>query len=558
MTNSIELASNLSLPPSAVTDTFAFFGTRGTGKTYGAGVTVEAFHAAGAQVVVVDPVGVWYGLRLAKDGRGRGLDIPVFGGIHADVPLEPTGGELVARIVVEQGVSVILDVSMFTLGQQHRFVLAFTTALFNLKKATRRPIHVVFDEAHEFVPQQPGPAEAEMLGAVRRLWKMGRNFGIGASLISPRPAEVNKGVVNLTERMFCGRLKGPQDRKALEGWASAQDMDTNALDDLPRLPSGELLFWGERGPERVRFFPKKTFDASKTPEHGDARPTGALPKIDLDAVRTAMAATIEEAKASDPKALRARIAELEKVVAAKVTPGASGKTKIIEKQVIDPREVDRLRALVGQLQEHDEAFLERRQKFGARIGEIVSHLSARIASPPPAPLPAASPRPLAPSPSRQSSPVSGDLTRCARALLNVLASRGTATDSQISALSGYKKTSSTFANGMSELRTKGYFTGGKDGRQVTAAGREACGPVEAPPTGPALLDYWRSRLGACEWALLARVYEAGTISRSDLAKKANYSPTSSTFANGMSGLRTLDLIHGPPGGDLSIADVFRE
>lgn len=30
------------------------------------------------------------------------------------------------------------------------------------------------------------------------------------------------------------------------------------------------------------------------------------------------------------------------------------------------------------------------------------------------------------------------------------------------------------------------------------------------------------------------------------------------FARVLSGLRTLDLIHGRPGGDVTIADVFRE
>lgn len=318
----LKLASNLVLPISVVTDTWAWFGTRGTGKTFAAGATLEALYDAGAQFVYIDPVGVGYGLRLAANGRGRGLDIPVFGGLHADVPLEPTGGELVAQLVVDQGVSVVLDVSMMTLGQQHRFVLAFATSLFNLKKSKRTPMFVLFDEAHEFMPQQPGPNEAEMLGAVRRLWKMGRNFGIGVGLISQRPAEVNKGVVNLTERMFCGRFKGPHDRKAMLDWAKDQEADISVLDEMPRLPPGELMHWTDKGPIRVRFFPKKTFDASKTPEQGDVVATSALPKIDLGAVRTAMAATIEEAKANDPKALRARIAELERQAARPPAAGA--------------------------------------------------------------------------------------------------------------------------------------------------------------------------------------------------------------------------------------------
>ena len=140
----------------------------------------------------------------------------------------------------------------------------------------------------------------------------------------------------------------------------------------------------------------------------------------------------------------------------------------------------------------------------------------------------------------------------------MLAVRGHASDSQISALSGYRKTSSSFANGLSELRVAGYITGNPNRRDITTSGRELIGPVETLPTGPALLDYWTGRLGKSESALLQHVFAAGTISRQDLSDRSGYSITSSSFANAISGLRTLDLIHGPAGGDLTIADVFRE
>jgi hypothetical protein len=58
--------------------------------------------------------------------------------------------------------------------------------------------------------------------------------------------------------------------------------------------------------------------------------------------------------------------------------------------------------------------------------------------------------------------------------------------------------------------------------------------------------------------MLKAIFEAGTISRDDLSEATGYSLTSSGFANGISGLRVLDLVHGPNGGDLSIADVFSE
>ena len=96
------LGPGVDLPANAATSTFAFLGTRGSGKTFLAGVLAEEFLGAGVQVVIVDLVGTWYALRLDKTGKKRGIDIPVFGGIHGDVPLEPIAGELVAQLIVER------------------------------------------------------------------------------------------------------------------------------------------------------------------------------------------------------------------------------------------------------------------------------------------------------------------------------------------------------------------------------------------------------------------------------------------------------------------------
>ena len=66
------------------------------------------------------------------------------------------------------------------------------------------------------------------------------------------------------------------------------------------------------------------------------------------------------------------------------------------------------------------------------------------------------------------------------------------------------------------------------------------------------------RLGRCEAALLRVVYASGTVSRARLALDSGYSATSSGFANGLSTLRVLGLVRGPKGGDLEVADVFKE
>jgi hypothetical protein len=81
----IHLSESLSLPNDAVTQPFAFLARRGAGKSYGAMKLAEGMLDIGAQVLAIDPVGIWYSLRIAADGKGKGYDLPIFGGLHADL-----------------------------------------------------------------------------------------------------------------------------------------------------------------------------------------------------------------------------------------------------------------------------------------------------------------------------------------------------------------------------------------------------------------------------------------------------------------------------------------
>jgi DNA helicase HerA-like ATPase len=108
----LRISREFSLPAEAVSETFAILAKRGAGKTYTAAVLVEELLKAGLHVVVVDPVGVWRGLRASADGQGEGLPIVILGGDYGDVPLEVGAGELIADLVVEEGLSVVLDLSI--------------------------------------------------------------------------------------------------------------------------------------------------------------------------------------------------------------------------------------------------------------------------------------------------------------------------------------------------------------------------------------------------------------------------------------------------------------
>lgn len=54
---------NLALPSDAVNQTFAVLGRRGSGKTYTAMVLDEQLLESGQQVVIIDPLDVWWGIR---------------------------------------------------------------------------------------------------------------------------------------------------------------------------------------------------------------------------------------------------------------------------------------------------------------------------------------------------------------------------------------------------------------------------------------------------------------------------------------------------------------
>lgn len=309
----------LNLPAAAVTERLAFLGRVGSGKTYAAMKMAEEMARIGAQFVVLDPVGVWWGLRLAADGHSKGIEIPVLGGLHGDVPLESAdaakSGELTADFIASTGTPAILDVSQFETNiAKARFVEHFLARFFFKKKAAPSAVHLFIEEAQEFIPQEPGRDENNMLSAAHRLIKLGRNFGMGVSIISQRPQEVSKKALNLSEVVFAFQMTGLLERKAVEGWIADKDIHGQDIKaELPKIPKWHAHVWSPawlKISEVVAIGERWTYDASSTPKVGKLSTVITLSDIDLPALRAQMAETIERAKADDPKLLRAEIATL--------------------------------------------------------------------------------------------------------------------------------------------------------------------------------------------------------------------------------------------------------
>jgi hypothetical protein len=241
----VQPSRRICLPLDAATQTFAFIARKGAGKTYTAGKLVEQLLHAGVQVVVLDTVGNWYGLRMSADGKGTGFDVPVLGGLRGDIPLEAAGGALIADIVVETGRSMVLDASQWSLADRQRFAAAFGERLWLRKKGEKHPapVHLVIEESQLIVPQDVRGDTATMVGVYEEIIRLGRNYGIGVSMITQRPQSVNKEVLNQTECLFVGQVNGAQERDALKKWITHQGMDVHLVEELPTLKIGTFYVW---------------------------------------------------------------------------------------------------------------------------------------------------------------------------------------------------------------------------------------------------------------------------------------------------------------------------
>lgn len=324
MSKTLKIADGLTLPVEVVTQTVAIVAKRRAGKSYTMRRVVEQLMHAGQQIVLVDPKGDQWGLRSSADGKGPGLPIVILGGERADVPLEVGAGEMVAKLAVEERVSILLDLSLFRKAEIARFMTDFLETVYRLKarEIYRTPLMLVIDEADAIAPQKPQPGEERMLGAAEDIVRRGGQRGLGCILVTQRTAVLNKNVLTQAEMLVALRTIAPQDLAAMSAWIDVHgepDQKKTLMASLPALPVGDAWFWSPGWPtadgifKRVHVLPIETFDSGATPKPGEKRvEPKTLADVDLDAVKRQMAETIERAKADDPKELKKTIATLQK------------------------------------------------------------------------------------------------------------------------------------------------------------------------------------------------------------------------------------------------------
>ena len=75
------------IPEDALKQHVAIVGKTGSGKTFRAKGEVERLLQKNQRVCIIDPTGAWHGLKSSADGKSPGFPVVIFGGDHADVPI---------------------------------------------------------------------------------------------------------------------------------------------------------------------------------------------------------------------------------------------------------------------------------------------------------------------------------------------------------------------------------------------------------------------------------------------------------------------------------------
>lgn len=534
----LRISKDLKLPLQAVTQTFAILAKRGVGKTYTASVMAEEMIKANLQTIIIDPIGVWWGLRTSADGKKPGLPIVIVGGDYADVPIDPTNGEVVANLVVNEKLSVVIDLSLFRKNEQVRFMTDFAETLYH---DNRSALHLIVDEADAFAPQRAFKGQERLLGAMEDLVRRGRARGIGVTLITQRPAVLNKNVLTQIEVLVALRLIAPQDRNAVDEWIKIhadEDQRARFMESLPQLDIGEAWFWSPGWLDifqRIHVRKRETLDSSSTPEAGkEIKQSNAMADVNLDKIRKQLATTIEKMEADDPKVLKRRIIDLEKQLKKK----PETKVERVEIPIITDDQMKWLKKNVPELIKI--------------LAPVMNEIKAPMLKVPD--IRVSDRQPINPKPSqpiilpKDTEFINGQkpLSRAARAILAVLAQfLDGRTKQQLSIQSGYSIKSSSFSNALGELRSRGLISAaGSDPIIITEQGIQEAGDVQELPAD--LIEYWRGKLGKAERSIfdvLVNQYPQ-SLEKMQISELSGYSATSSSFSNALGKLRSLQLIEG--------------
>ncbi len=553
------------IPDAALAHHTILLGKTRAGKSSVMRGIVERLLDQGKPACIIDPKGDWWGLKSSADGKRAGYSVIIFGGEHADVPLNAHSGAHVAELVATGNRPCIIDLGGWFVGERTRFFIDFASTLF---RHTRGPRYLVIDEVHNFAPQGKvhDPDAGKMLHWANRLASEGAGKGITLVSASQRPQKVHKDYLTSHETLIAMRVIHKLDRDAIKDWIDGcpdPAMGREVLVTLASMARGEGWAWSPEagfGPVRIQFPMFATYDSFAAPTSEAVEKLKGWASVDLDDVRSKLATVVEESKANDPKLLKAEVARLTRELAKKAPPSAAAEWPDQREEVAALNaKVEECLLVIEQLTASAKE-LERRQSaaVAALGGESVS-LPA-VAQPHRRPTPAPAPVQRRPAPVREARQSEGDaaLTGPQRQMLRSIAwwnamGHDAPTKAQVAAIAGWRITSGHLKNVAGSLRTAGLIDYPQPGRfSLTDAGRAV---APEPDMSASFHDSLRGTLTGPQRLVFDHLLETGgDLSREDLARAVGWEPTSGHVKNVLGSMKTLEVIDYPVPGRVELAE----
>lgn len=526
------------IPDSALAECVAVIGRTGSGKSYTSRGLAERLLDKGERLCVIDPTGVWWGLRLNKDGKRAGYPVVVFGGDYADVQIGEASGAPLAELIAGRNLPCVVDLSNFTIGGRTRFLTAFLETLY--QKNPRTPLTLIVDEADIVAPQRIQPDQTVMFSRLEQIVRRGRVRGFRPWLITQRPAELHKSVLSQAATLIALKLTAPQDRKPVREWVAGhadEDHGRRVLDSLAGLKRGEGWIWcpGADLLEQAQFPKIKTYDSMRTPEVGESHPAPAsLSEVDLTVIQEGLKTVEAEIAANDPRKLKARIAELERASLRAPAPLDPAAVETAKRDGYVAGYGDAVRALIGSLRDPLRKVREIADACDAELSRLGSTTPAsapvvRAARAKPAPVPRAT----------AGNGHATELTPSARKIVDAIhgAYPVRLTFAAAAARAGISRRSSAYGRYEREVaecteveHVDGHFRSAPGFANPVAASGD---PVET----------WAARLPPSFASMLRAIAQSAVpIDRKEIAVRANVSPTSSGLAKGLGELVDLAIV----------------
>jgi uncharacterized protein len=130
----------------------------------------------------------------------------------------------------------------------------------------RKPLALVCDEAHLYLPRKEGtnPVEQRALENFERIAKEGRKYGVALLIVSQRPSDVSTTILSQCNNVIALRLTNGDDQSTVR--KLMPESLEGLMDTLPVLEVGEALVVGDAVllPSRIRITPPKETPISST------------------------------------------------------------------------------------------------------------------------------------------------------------------------------------------------------------------------------------------------------------------------------------------------------